>query len=74
MERELDFTLSQERYSQLPNYIQELHDKGMKFITIIDPGISNGEITGTYPAYDLGNLFDVWIKVRNTGKTDEYTF
>jgi hypothetical protein len=35
MEKELVFTLSQERYSELPAYIQELHDRGMRFVTII---------------------------------------
>ncbi len=35
MDRELVFTLSPERYSELPNYIDELHDAGMRFITII---------------------------------------
>jgi len=27
-----------------------------------DPGISNGEPAGTYPPYENGNSYDVWIK------------
>jgi len=35
MERALDFTYDTERFAGLPEYIQELKGKGMKFVTIL---------------------------------------
>eukprot|EP00095_Tigriopus_kingsejongensis_P010472 maker-scaffold1269_size51662-snap-gene-0.10 protein:Tk10472 transcript:maker-scaffold1269_size51662-snap-gene-0.10-mRNA-1 annotation:"maltase- intestinal-like" len=60
MERNLDFTLSQDRFGGLPAYVDELHERGMKFVTILDPCISTGETN--YRPYDLGNDMDVWAK------------
>ncbi len=60
MERALDFTLSEENFGGLPEYIQELKSRGMRFITILDPCISTGE--SNYRPFDLGNEMDVWTK------------
>ncbi len=60
MRDELDFTYSEERFPDLPNYIRELKEKGIKFVTILDPAISI--IDENYEPFDLGNEMDVWYK------------
>ena len=35
MDRELDFTVSQDRFGGLAEYVQELKGRGVKFITIL---------------------------------------
>ena len=34
----------------------------MHYVQIVDPGISNAERPGTYPAFDLGQQLDVFIR------------
>ncbi|XP_065576327.1 sucrase-isomaltase, intestinal-like [Artemia franciscana] len=62
MDRALDFTISPINFPDLPDYVKEIKSRGLKFATILDPGISTGEPEGTYPAYDEGNRLDVWMK------------
>jgi alpha-glucosidase (family GH31 glycosyl hydrolase) len=53
MERALDFTISEENFGGLPEYVQELKIRGIKFVTILDPCISIGETN--YRPFDLGD-------------------
>ena len=34
----------------------------MKFVPILDPAISSGEPSGSYPAFDDGVELDIWVK------------
>ncbi|KAL2301348.1 hypothetical protein Nmel_011919 [Mimus melanotis] len=60
MERNLDFTLSP-KFSGLPALINKIKAEGMRFIIILDPGISVNE-TNYYPAFSRGMDKDVFIK------------
>ncbi|XP_053315016.1 sucrase-isomaltase, intestinal [Spea bombifrons] len=60
MERQMDFTLSQE-FSGLPNLVDKIRQDGMKFIIMLDPAIAGNE-TQTYHAFDRGVQKDVFIK------------
>ncbi|CAL8083188.1 unnamed protein product [Orchesella dallaii] len=67
MQSELDFTYDPTRFHDLPAYVTELKSKGIKFIPIVDPFIKYDEPRGTYPALDLGDQMDVWMK-RSSGE------
>merc|ERR1719192_1120523 len=41
MDRKRDFTYDPVGFAGLPEWIQELHDRGMHYITILDPAIQN---------------------------------
>lgn len=58
--KRLDFTWNAEDFKGLPEYIDWLHTKGMKFITILDPAIDSDE--KAYSAFDDGQKADIWIK------------
>ena len=38
---------------------------GHKFVTILDPGLSTGEMSGSYPSFEAGQENDVWILGEN---------
>ena len=46
----------------LPDYVLELKERNIKFVTILDPCITTGPEPGTYRPLDLGNDMDVWVK------------
>lgn len=55
------FTISQTRYSNLHTYVDQIHEKGMTFVPIMDVGVAvrpNEE----YFAYDYGMDNDIFIK------------
>lgn len=56
-----DFTLSTD-FKKLPEFVNELHSKGMHYVPIIDPGISGSEPVGSYPPYDKGVEMDIFVK------------
>ncbi|XP_051054776.1 sucrase-isomaltase, intestinal [Phodopus roborovskii] len=64
MERQLDFTIG-ERFKDLPQFVDQIRSKGMKYIIILDPAISGNE-TKPYPAFDRGIKKDVFVKWPNT--------
>ena len=39
MDRKRDFTYDPVNFANLPEFIQDLHDRGMHYITILDPGL-----------------------------------
>ncbi|XP_045214547.2 lysosomal alpha-glucosidase-like isoform X2 [Mercenaria mercenaria] len=58
----LDFTTDVERFGDQAAMVDELHRRGMKYIIIVDPGISNSQPLGSYSPYDLGVEMDIFIK------------
>ncbi|XP_074553589.1 lysosomal alpha-glucosidase [Halichoeres trimaculatus] len=56
------FTFDPWRFADLPEMVQEFHKKGLKYILILDPGISSTSRPGTYPPFDDGLKRDVFIK------------
>lgn len=67
MDRYLDFTTSS-KFGDQAAMVKGLHDRGMHYIMIVDPGISNTQRPGTYNPYDLGIKMDIFVKDALTGK------
>jgi lysosomal alpha-glucosidase len=60
MEDYRDFTISQTRYENLPDYVQTLlHDRDRRYIPIIDIGIP---LNTSDPFYQYGKTLNVFIK------------
>lgn len=62
MDDRKDFTFNPQTFSGLSDFVKELHEKGMHYIPIIDPGISSSEKPGTYRPYERGLDMDIFIK------------
>ncbi|XP_072477631.1 sucrase-isomaltase, intestinal [Notamacropus eugenii] len=64
MEEKKDFTYDMEKFSKLPEFVQDLHDHGQKYVIILDPAISiEGLLNGSpYQTYERGTAQDVWVK------------
>lgn len=60
-----DFTIDPDTYGALPQFVQDVHDAGMHYVVILDPGISASEPEGTYPPFEDGIAKDVFIKNSN---------
>jgi len=58
----LDFTYDTSRFHGLPDLVRELQSRGQHYATLIDPGISSTQPTGSYPPYDEGIKQDIFIK------------
>ncbi|KAM9345735.1 lysosomal alpha-glucosidase [Symphorus nematophorus] len=56
------FTFDPWRFGDLPEMVEEFHNRGLKYILILDPGISSTSPPGTYPPFDDGLKRDVFIK------------
>jgi lysosomal alpha-glucosidase len=65
MSSEKDWTYDLDRYSKLPEIVQDLHVNGQHYINIIDPAIST---TIGYEPYDTGLKYDIFIKEFNSSK------
>ncbi|XP_066565478.1 sucrase-isomaltase, intestinal isoform X2 [Amia ocellicauda] len=63
MERQLDFVLDS-NFQTLPALVDQMRSEGMRFIFILDPGISGNETL--YPAFERGLEKDVFIKWPNS--------
>ncbi|XP_054162207.1 lysosomal alpha-glucosidase-like [Oppia nitens] len=63
-----DFTLDELRFGGFGQWIEHLHDIGMHYVPIIDPGIDPKQPKGTYPPYDDGVNDDLFVKT-NTNTT-----
>ncbi|XP_040830836.1 sucrase-isomaltase, intestinal [Ochotona curzoniae] len=63
MEDNKDFTYNRVTYNGLPEFVQDLHDHGQKYVIILDPAISvNRRADGTaYLPYDRGSAQHVWV-------------
>ena len=62
MDQFKDFTYDHVNFEGLPDFVEELHQDGLKYIQIIDPGISGSETLGTYAPYDKGIELDIFVK------------
>uniref|UniRef100_H0WFL7 Sucrase-isomaltase n=1 Tax=Otolemur garnettii TaxID=30611 RepID=H0WFL7_OTOGA len=63
MEEKKDFTYDQVAFQGLPEFVQDLHDHGQKYVIILDPAISiEKRINGAdYETYDRGSAAGVWV-------------
>ena len=57
-----DFTIDDKNFGELPKFVEKLHEIGMKYIPMFDPGVSASEKPGSYPPYDLGMSMDIFVK------------
>lgn len=57
-----DFTYDKENFRGLPEFVKDLHSKGMHYIPIVDPGVSGSEKPGSYFPYDVGVKMNIFIK------------
>ncbi|KAJ8251633.1 hypothetical protein GJAV_G00223460 [Gymnothorax javanicus] len=56
------FTFDPLRFGDLPEMVKELHQAGMKYVLILDPGISSSSPPGSYKPFDDGLRRSVFIK------------
>nr|XP_033817509.1 lysosomal alpha-glucosidase [Geotrypetes seraphini]XP_033817510.1 lysosomal alpha-glucosidase [Geotrypetes seraphini] len=61
MDGRRDFSYSLKNFGDLPDMVKDFHQKGMKYIIIVDPGISSSSPPGTYTPYDDGLKRGVFI-------------
>ncbi|XP_043091754.1 LOW QUALITY PROTEIN: lysosomal alpha-glucosidase [Puntigrus tetrazona] len=61
------FTFDPQRFGDLPRMVEELHQLGMKYVLILDPGISSTSPPGSYKPFDDGLKRGVFIK-NSTGQ------
>jgi alpha-glucosidase (family GH31 glycosyl hydrolase) len=55
-----DFTYNTVGFAGFPQFVDHLHDIGMKFVTILDPTIDSQQ--QNYSAFILGEQQNIWIK------------
>ncbi|XP_036408755.1 lysosomal alpha-glucosidase [Megalops cyprinoides] len=56
------FTFDPQRFGDLPEMVKEFHQEGLKYILILDPGISSASPPGSYRPFDEGLRRGVFIK------------
>ncbi|XP_027541663.1 sucrase-isomaltase, intestinal [Neopelma chrysocephalum] len=63
MEAKKDFTYDGEKFKDLPNFAEYMHNYGQKYIIILDPAISTQSLTNgsAYGSYVRGTEKKVWI-------------
>ncbi|RXN35304.1 maltase- intestinal-like protein [Labeo rohita] len=62
MENKKIFTYDMEKFAELPQFADYMHDAGQKYIIILDPAVSTGRrINGPYEAVDRGHAAKVWV-------------
>uniref|UniRef100_A0A8C6W327 Sucrase-isomaltase, intestinal n=1 Tax=Nannospalax galili TaxID=1026970 RepID=A0A8C6W327_NANGA len=63
MEDKKDFTYDEATFNGLPEFVQDLHNNGQKYVIILDPAISiNKRANGAdYGTYVRGNEQNVWV-------------
>ncbi|XP_014481924.1 PREDICTED: lysosomal alpha-glucosidase-like [Dinoponera quadriceps] len=62
MDKNNDFTYNKDTFKDLPKFVEEIHSAGMRYIPLIDAGISASEDNGSYLPYDEGIKQDIFIK------------
>uniref|UniRef100_A0A671Y7K2 alpha-glucosidase n=1 Tax=Sparus aurata TaxID=8175 RepID=A0A671Y7K2_SPAAU len=70
MEDKKDFTYDKVKFSELPQFADYLHEKGQKYILILDPAVATSKRVGNtpYEAYDRGTAQKAWV-FQSDGKT-----
>ncbi|XP_006891565.1 PREDICTED: sucrase-isomaltase, intestinal-like [Elephantulus edwardii] len=63
MEDKKDFTYDTVKFQGLPEFVNDLHNHGQKYVIILDPAISiNKRANGAnYESYDRGTEMHVWV-------------
>uniref|UniRef100_A0A8C5WMS8 Lysosomal alpha-glucosidase n=1 Tax=Leptobrachium leishanense TaxID=445787 RepID=A0A8C5WMS8_9ANUR len=56
-----DFTFDPERFGDLPEMVDECHEKGLKYVLIVEPAISSSDPPGTYLPFEDGLKRQVFI-------------
>ncbi|NXP79159.1 LYAG glucosidase, partial [Ramphastos sulfuratus] len=56
-----DFTFNKKNFKDYPEMVQDFHRRGLRYIMIVDPGISSSGPPGTYKPYDEGLKRGVFI-------------
>ncbi|GFQ88016.1 lysosomal alpha-glucosidase [Trichonephila clavata] len=62
MKRYLDFTYDPVNFAKLPEFVDDLHARGMHYVAMFSPGVSNSEEPDTYPPYDEAAKLDLFVK------------
>ncbi|XP_076853360.1 lysosomal alpha-glucosidase isoform X2 [Brachyhypopomus gauderio] len=62
------FTFDPQRFGDLPEMVNEFHQQGIKYVLILDPGISSTSPPGSYKPFDEGERRGVFIR-NLTGQT-----
>ncbi|NXH72374.1 LYAG glucosidase, partial [Hydrobates tethys] len=57
-----DFTFNKKSFKDYPEMVQDFHRRGLRYIMIVDPGISSSGPPGTYKPYDEGLRRGVFIR------------
>ena len=71
MDRYIDFTVDDVKYKGLGDWVDELHKRSIRFMPIIDAGISLNRSNAGDNWYEIGNGMDVFIKTtKNPTKKD----
>uniref|UniRef100_A0A3P8UQR8 Maltase n=1 Tax=Cynoglossus semilaevis TaxID=244447 RepID=A0A3P8UQR8_CYNSE len=70
MEDKKDFTYDKIKFKDLPKFADYLHEKGQRYILILDPAIATSKRVGDAPygSYDRGNEKNAWV-FDSDGKT-----
>uniref|UniRef100_A0A669BLK2 alpha-glucosidase n=1 Tax=Oreochromis niloticus TaxID=8128 RepID=A0A669BLK2_ORENI len=70
MENKKDFTYDKLNYTELPRFADYLHERGQKYILILDPAIATSKRVGDapYESYDRGTAKNAWV-TESDGKT-----
>ncbi|KTG36909.1 hypothetical protein cypCar_00036486, partial [Cyprinus carpio] len=62
MEDKKIFTYDMEKFKELPQFADYMHEKGQKYIVILDPAVSTGKrLNGPYEALERGHAAKVWV-------------
>ncbi|NXF49761.1 LYAG glucosidase, partial [Oceanites oceanicus] len=57
-----DFTFNKKSFKDYPEMVRDFHLRGLRYIMIVDPGISSSGPPGTYKPYDEGLKRGVFIR------------
>uniref|UniRef100_A0A803W8P3 Alpha glucosidase n=1 Tax=Ficedula albicollis TaxID=59894 RepID=A0A803W8P3_FICAL len=57
-----DFTFDRNRFGDYPEMVRDFHSRGLRYIMIVDAGISSSGPPGTYRPYDEGLRRGVFIR------------
>ncbi|KAG8002119.1 Sucrase-isomaltase [Nibea albiflora] len=63
MEDKKDFTYDKVKFNELPDFANYLHEKGQKYILILDPAVATSKRVGNapYESYDRGTEKNAWV-------------
>lgn len=63
MEEKKDFTYDKVAFKGLPEFVEDLHKHGQKYVIILDPAISIKKLNNgaPYESYERGNAQHVWV-------------